>query len=54
VVQNTDFAFDTQGTNGPITFDNDYITGNTTTGNVVSVTNAQVVTVPMTGPRGAI
>ncbi|HEX8796151.1 MAG TPA: hypothetical protein VF765_34615, partial [Polyangiaceae bacterium] len=51
ITQNTAYAYDTQGTNSPITFDNDYVTGTTNAGTAVSVTNAQNATVPGTGPR---
>lgn len=51
IVQNTSYAYDTQGTNSPITFDNDYVTGTTNNGTAVSVTNAQNASVPGTGPR---
>jgi hypothetical protein len=44
-------AYDTQGNNGPITFDNDYVTGTMNPGTAVSVTNAQQATVTGTGPR---
>jgi hypothetical protein len=48
--QNT-IAFDTEGQNGPITFDNDYITGTQTPGDAVTVSNSQTAAVPGTGPR---
>ena len=44
-------AFDTEGANGPITFDHDYVTGTTTAGTAVTVTNASKATVTGTGPR---
>jgi hypothetical protein len=45
-------AFDTTpGNNGPITFDNDYITGTQNPADSVSVTNPQTATVAGTGPR---
>lgn len=47
--QNT-VAFDTEGQNGPITFDHDYITGTQNPGDAVSVTNPQTSAVPGTGP----
>jgi hypothetical protein len=50
-IDQNQIAYDTQGNNGPITFDNDYVTGTTTPGTAVSVTNAQQATVPGTGPR---
>jgi hypothetical protein len=48
--QNT-YAYDTEGTNAPITFDHDYVTGTTNPGTAVSVTNAQTAAVTGTGPR---
>ena len=48
--QNT-VAFDTEGSNGPITFDSDYITGTQTPGDAVSVTNPKTAAVTGTGPR---
>ena len=51
IVQNSAYAYDTQGTNAPITFDHDYVTGTTNNGTAVTVTNAQAATVPGTGPR---
>ncbi|HTQ45977.1 MAG TPA: hypothetical protein VMI75_24645 [Polyangiaceae bacterium] len=51
IVQNSAYAYDAQGTNAPITFSNDYVTGTTNPGTVVTVTNAQNATVPGTGPR---
>lgn len=51
ITQNTDYAYDTEGSNGPISFDNDYVTGMTNNGTAVSVTNAQNAAVPGTGPR---
>ncbi len=51
ITQNSAYAYDTQGTNSPITFDNDYVTGMTNNGTAVSVTNAQNATVTGAGPR---
>lgn len=51
ITQNSAYAYDTQGTNAPITFDNDYVTGTTNNGTAVSVTNAQNAAVSGTGPR---
>ena len=51
IVQNSAYAYDTQGTNAPITFSNDYVTGTTNPGTAVTVTNAANATVPGTGPR---
>jgi hypothetical protein len=49
--QNSAYAYDTQGTNAPITFDHDYVTGMTNNGTAVSVTNASNTAVTGTGPR---
>lgn len=51
ITQNTAYAYDTEGTNAPITFDHDYVTGMTNNGTAVSVTNAQTTAVTGTGPR---
>jgi hypothetical protein len=51
IVQNSAYAYDTQGTNAPITFDHDYVTGTTNPGSAVTVSNAQNATVTGTGPR---
>jgi hypothetical protein len=51
ITQNSAYAYDTQGTNSPITFDNDYVTGTTNNGTAVSVTNPQNAAVTGTGPR---
>ena len=51
ITQNSAYAYDTQGSNAPITFDHDYVTGTTNNGTAVSVTNAQNVAVTGTGPR---
>lgn len=48
--QNT-IAYDTEGMNGPITFDHDYVTGTQTPGDAVTVTNAETAAVAGTGPR---
>lgn len=46
------WAYDAEGTNGPITFDHDYVNGMTADpANVVSVTNASSGKVSGTGPR---
>jgi hypothetical protein len=50
-VDQNQIAYDTQGNNGPISFDNDYVTGTQTPGTAVSVTNAQQTAVTGTGPR---
>lgn len=50
-VDQNQIAFDTEGQNGPITFDHDYITGTQTPGDAVSVTNTQTAAVTGTGPR---
>ena len=50
-VDQNQIAYDTEGTNGPITFDHDYITGTQNPGDAVSVTNAATATVTGTGPR---
>ena len=44
-------AYDTEGSNGPITFDHDYITGTQNPGDAVSVTNTAPSTLIGTGPR---
>jgi hypothetical protein len=51
VNDNTDYAYATDGTNGPIVFDHCYVTGQTTSGGPVTVTNAQTAAVGGTGPR---
>ena len=48
---NSSYAYDTQGSNGPITFDHCYTTGNTQPGDAVSTTNPASATVSGTGPR---
>jgi hypothetical protein len=50
-VDQNQIAYDTQGANGPITFDHDYVTGTATPGTAVSVTNAAKTAVTGTGPR---
>jgi hypothetical protein len=50
-VQNSDVAFDAEGTNGAITFDHSFVTGAQNTNGTVSVTNAQPNAVVGTGPR---
>jgi hypothetical protein len=49
VVNNSHYAYETQGQNGPITFDHCFVTGMTTAG--VMVSNAAPMTVMGTGPR---
>jgi hypothetical protein len=49
IENNAVYAYETQGTNGPITFDHCHVTGQATAG--VSVTNAEPMTVMGTGPR---
>jgi len=51
ITLNSAYAYDTQGANAPITFDNDYVTGTVNNGTAVSVTNAQNAAVTGTGPR---
>jgi hypothetical protein len=50
-IDQNQIAYDTQGSNGPITFDHDYVTGTTNAGTAVSVSNAAGATVTGTGPR---
>jgi hypothetical protein len=54
-IANNPVAFDTMGNNGPITFDNDYVSGSTTgtadMGGPVTVTNPQGALIDGTGPR---
>jgi hypothetical protein len=51
VDNNTDYAYATEGTNGPMVFDHCYVTGQTTSGGPVTVTNSQTAAVGGTGPR---
>jgi hypothetical protein len=44
-------AYDTEGTNGPITVDHCYVTGMVQNGTAVSVSNQQSATLTGTGPR---
>jgi len=48
VAASGEFGFSVAGTNGPITFDHDYISDNST-GAGVTITNAATATVPGTG-----
>jgi hypothetical protein len=48
---NSDYAYETQGNNGPITFDHCYVSGQTAAGSAVAVTNPATAVVGGTGPR---
>ncbi|HEY6461091.1 MAG TPA: hypothetical protein VIY73_13095, partial [Polyangiaceae bacterium] len=50
-IDQNQIAYDTEGNNGPITFDGDYVTGTQTPGTAVSVSNAASAKVSGTGPR---
>jgi hypothetical protein len=51
VENNSTYAYEAQGTNGPITFDHCYVSGQTVPTSAVTETNAASAEVPGTGPR---